>query len=308
LQNNKFEISNYISSKLGSENFDVHDHCTKLYGIELADKIIEKTGPTNLFHCSKNEDSFTLAIDAYSKIKNKIDLSNINNLIFVSETNIYQFPGNSFIFASKTELKEDIFLYDINAGCSGFVDALILAEKLDNNTLIICSETYSKNIKNFDRSVSTLFSDCATVFFYDKSVFKISESFSFIKKNSFKDLNKKHNDSLYMNGAKIFSFVSSNVVKKIIDFCNKYHKKNNFKDLYLHQASALVINFFRSKSELNQFNIPSNINKIGNTVSSSIPMLMLENKVNINNISDNIFICGFGVGLVCTGAILSIKK
>ena len=99
---------------------------------EFTDKIIEKTGPTNLSHCSKNEDSFTLAIDAYSKIKNTIDLSNINNLIFVSETNIYQFPGNSFIFASKTELKEDIFLYDINAGCSGFVDALILAEKLDN--------------------------------------------------------------------------------------------------------------------------------------------------------------------------------
>lgn len=308
MQNKKFEISNYISSKLGSEKFNVLDHCIKLYGRGLAEKIIEKTGPNYLYLCSKYENSLTLALNAFSKIKNKIDTSKIKNLIFVSETNIYQFPGNSFIFASKTDMNDDIFLYDINAGCSGFVDALILAEKLDNNTLIVCSETYSKNSKSFDRSVSTLFSDCSTVFYYDKSVFKISESFSFIKKNSFDDLNKKHNESLYMNGAKIFSFVSSKVLKKIIQFCDKHQKNYNFNDLYLHQASALVGDFIYSKKELSKFNIPSNIKKIGNTVSSSIPMLMLHDREKFKDNPKNLFLCGFGVGLVCAGAILSIKK
>ena len=103
MQNRSFEISNYISSKLGREKFNVFEYCSKEYGKDLAKRIIEKTGPLNLYHCSESEDTLTLAIEAFKKINNKIPLDDIKNLIFVSETNVYQFPGNGFLFASEDE-------------------------------------------------------------------------------------------------------------------------------------------------------------------------------------------------------------
>tara|TARA_B100001063_G_C16766120_1_gene558737 strand:+ start:590 stop:1516 length:927 start_codon:yes stop_codon:yes gene_type:complete len=308
LQNKSFEITNYIGSKLGADKFNVFEYCTKEYGKDLAKRIIEKTGPVNLYHCSESEDTLTLAIEAFIKIKNKIYLDDIKNLIFVSETNVYQFPGNGFLFASKVGMNENISVYDLNAGCTGFVDALILAEKLDHNSLIVCSEAYSKNIQSFDRSVSTLFSDCSTVFFYDKKIFKVCENFSFIKKDTYDDLQKKHGKSMIMNGSKIFSFVSSLVSKKIIEFINLHKQSYDFKTLYLHQASALVLDYFKSKKELTELSIPLNLDKIGNTVSSSIPMLILDDKENINKHFSDIILCGFGVGLACSGVILKINK
>ena len=88
-----------------------------------------------------------------------MSINQINNLIFVTETNNYCFPGNSFLLASKLDLRSKIRLYDLNLGCTGFVEALDLANKLNGNSLIVCAETYSKHIKKFNRSTSSLFSD-----------------------------------------------------------------------------------------------------------------------------------------------------
>jgi 3-oxoacyl-[acyl-carrier-protein] synthase III len=65
-------------------------------------------------------------------------------------------------------LSDEVNIYDLNSGCTGFVDAIKIANKLYGNTLIVCSETYSKNIPYFQRSISTLFSDGASIFLFDK--------------------------------------------------------------------------------------------------------------------------------------------
>jgi 3-oxoacyl-[acyl-carrier-protein] synthase III len=83
----------------------------------------------------------------------------------------------------------------------------------------------------------------------------------------------------------------------------------NINSLYLHQASKVVIDFFNSKEDLKKFRIPSNISIVGNTVSSSIPMLLLHDMENLNKSkSKYFFLCGFGVGLRCSGLVLKINK
>ena len=308
MPNKNFDISNYIGWKLGEKKFDVKKYCIKKYGNDLTKKILEKTGPSKLYHCEKDQNTFTLAKKAWKKLKNKIDTSKVKNLIFISETNLNQFPGNGFLFGSENEFNENLSVFDVNAGCTGFVDGLILAESLKGNSLIVCSETYSKNIHNFDRSTSTLFSDCATVFYYDKKVFKLKKYENFMKKNSYNDLIKKNNNSMFMDGMKVFNFVSSNVIIKLINFLKKNNYNSINESLYLHQASKVVIDFIKSNKLLKQIRIPSNINKIGNTVSSSIPMLLLHDKKKINSSKNRIALCGFGVGLACSIAILEIKK
>ena len=309
MESNQFNICNYLDYELGKEIFDCNQYCKEKFGKYLTKKIIEKTGSKKLFYCGESQDTLSLSLLAWKKIEKKINLNKIENLIYVTETNIYQYPGNGYLFASKTNLKENISIFDLNSGCTGFVEALILAEGLNGDSLIVCSETYSKNIKNFDRSVSTLFSDCSTIFYYQKEIFKVRDSFSIMKKNSYDFLRKKKNESLKMNGLDVFSFVSTYVDQNINNFLKKF--KDNFKieDLYLHQASKVVIEFFKNKREYSSFRIPTNISKIGNTVSSSLPMLLLHDKKNFNLKKKKFyFLCGFGVGLGCTGLILEINK
>ena len=66
----------------------------------------------------------------FLKKNSKFKKENIDNLIFVTETNNFNFTGNSFLFASLINLKSNIKLYDLNSGCTGFVDALDLANSL----------------------------------------------------------------------------------------------------------------------------------------------------------------------------------
>ena len=54
----------------------------------------------------------------------------------------------------------------INSGCTGYVDALYLASKLikkNQDVIIVTSDTYSKYIKDNDRSTKVLFGDAASV-------------------------------------------------------------------------------------------------------------------------------------------------
>ena len=92
-------------------------------------------------------------------------------------------------------------LKDLNSGCTWFVDAISIASKLNGATLIICSETYSKYFKDFDRSISTIFSDCASIFFYENN-FKILKHSTGFERNTHENLIGYDKNKLFMNEAK----------------------------------------------------------------------------------------------------------
>lgn len=288
---------NPIAFTLGSQRFNIKKKLFSKFGTFKAKEIISKTGPTILYKAHRNEDTLTLSIKAFNLLKlNTLDKNNIRNIIFVTETPVKLFPGNGYIFASKTSFQNKINIIDINAGCTGFVDALKIANCFNGNTLIICSETYSKHIQKFDRSVSTLFSDAASVFVFDKKRFNIIKYTSGFEKNTFDDLFCNQDSVLKMKGANVFNFCTSTVLPNL----KKFIRENNVNitKIYIHQGSSLVIDFFRSQFLDNKILIPSNIMKIGNTVSSSIPILMYNDLKNNNLKKGSYFIlCSFGVGL-----------
>lgn len=293
---------------LGKNKINIKKKYQENFSLKLYYKTIKKTGPKNIFYVDENISSLNLASQAFKNLvkKNKnIDKNKIKNLIFVTETNKYNFPGNSFLLGSQLNLNPETKLFDLNAGCTGFVDAIDFANNLKGNSLIVCAETYSKHIRKFDRTTSSLFSDGGSVFNFDKKCLKVLKTFKYFKKNSFDDLCSKEKN-LFMNGGKVYDFVNLEVVKLL----NKILKKNrDIKILFTHQASLTVENLIKSKLKDYNLIIPSNIKKIGNTVSSSIPHLICDylktNKIKKNS---EILLCGFGVGLSVTAAIVRIIK
>lgn len=269
-------------------------------------QIIKKTGPKFLRHAFKNENTLTLAIEAFRKIKNKEEIKKkIKNVIFVTETPVNIFPGNAVMFSSKLNLNENLNLIDLNSGCTGFVDAIKIATNLDGATLIICSETYSKYFKDFNRSISTIFSDCASIFFYQNS-FKIIKQSSGFEKNTHNYLIGYNKNELYMNGSKVYSFVTSKVVPNLENFIAKT-SNHKISKIYIHQASRLVINTFKEKFKSYNIDFPSNLTKYGNTNASTIALLFEDDLRNKKlKKGDKIILCGFGVGLSFSIVLIEI--
>ena len=300
------KINLIFSHKFGSKKIDVKKALQKTFNTKKIAQIINKTGPNFLRHAAEDENTLTLAVDAFKKTKlNNKAKSKIKNLIFVTETPLYAFPGNAVIFSSILNLNKNLNLFDLNAGCTGFVDSIKIASRMKGETLIVCSETYSKYFNKFNRSISTIFSDCASVFLYQKNM-KLIDHISGYEKNSHSSLIGYNKKEINMDGGKVFNFITSTVIPSL----KKFIKKKNIKKInkiYIHQASRVVIETFKEKFNNYGFIFPSNLTKVGNTNASTIP-LMLEEDVKKKKIKkgDRVIMCGFGVGLSFSIALIEI--
>ena len=97
-------MKNFIEISFGSKKIDIEKICKKKFGKEKALSIIDRTGPKYVYICKENEDSLSLAIKAFKKFRKKNTNLSFKNLIFVTENNTRDYPGNSFLFASKCDL------------------------------------------------------------------------------------------------------------------------------------------------------------------------------------------------------------
>ena len=131
-------------------------------------EIFEKTGVKNRHIALPTETSLDLSIKASLKILKKHDRKSIDGVIFCTQTPDFIIPSNSFLIQSKLKLKKDIFNFDFNHACSGYIYSLVFADSLIKNGigkkfLLINADTYSKYIKKEDRSTRALFGDAAAV-------------------------------------------------------------------------------------------------------------------------------------------------
>lgn len=271
-----------------------------------SDKTVRVTGINKRFFSQKDEDSLSLAKKCLIKTKNKYNLNKINFFLVVTQTSPLNFPSLSNILQKNFSIPENAFVLDINLGCSGYVYALKLAESLMltggfKNGIILTVDTYTKFISKKNKSCYPIFSDACTVTILKKNLKKNKFHYHFGSDGSgSKDLYlKKKDKDMFMNGANValFTFkVIPNFVNNFINL-NSYNKKD-FKYFLFHQASKFVCDNINQRLILNKDQIYNNYQKYGNTISSSIPLLLMDlfNKKLLKK-SDQLILCGFGVGL-----------
>jgi len=264
-----------------------------------SDEIFEKTGIKQRFISDHTESSESLALDAIKKISEK-HLSECDLIVSVSNTQKHDFPTIAHFVHSELELKDDIKCIGINAGCTGFVDAIELVYSyfqsgFSSKAIIINSDTYSKFLAN-ERSTRTLFSDGAAVTVVTKDIdgFQIKNKVFSSSASTYHHLIKSEDNgvrTIKMNGPKVLQFAMSYVEKdlsKMID-TSKYDYI-----LFPHQAGKIILETLKRKLPKN-VKVMENYRNYGNLVSASIPNLIKEN-INILE-SKRIILSGFGVGL-----------
>ncbi len=294
-------------------------------------KIALKTGVLNRHIAESNETAFDLSIKAVQKLfdSGQIKKNDIDGIIFCTQSNDYIMPSNSFLIHKYFKFDERVWSFDYNLACSGYVFGLAISRgfletKLANNILLITAETYSKYINPKDRSTRVLFGDgCSasivcneeTNDFFDMILSTSGEKFdtfyipaggSRIPASNLTKVNSNDNsgnvrslEDIYMNGFAVWQFISMKVSEQIISLLEKNDLTINNIDLFIfHQASKLTLDSLIKMLKIENDKVYGNIKNIGNTVSSSIPILLKDALENGKLKSgDLILISGFGVGL-----------
>ena len=281
------------------------------------DRILKASGINNRFISSESENIISLSVKSSKKILKKFPKDKIDFLIFVTQTSHLKLPSIACVLQNKLKLRNNILAFDINMGCSGFVYALNIAQKIIlskecKNGLIICSDTYSKYIKKNNSSCRPIFSDASSSILVGNTNEKSILNFVYGTDGSGAyDLYLEENsNNIYMNGSKVALFSLNRVPKSIKELLVKTNIKINKIDKFVfHQASKFVLDHIYKSLKIKKNQIYENYNKFGNTVSSSIPIALKEaSKFNLIKNNDNIILSGFGVGLSWASVLIKWKK
>ena len=305
-----FSIS-YLAHQLGSNKLTI-SNLKKSHPHWDIKSVLDKTGIKKLYLSSENEDVLNLSIKSCKKTLKNFNKKKIDCVIVVTQTAKKKLPSVSCIIQDNLNLKKNILAFDIGLGCSGFVYGLsVINSLLNSNTvktvLFVCADTYSKFLDDQNRTCRTVFSDAASSCIIQKVKSNKNVKFSFLTDGSGATDLMENNNNIEMKGSNIFHFTTKNIPILFNDILKKNNLvKRNIDHFIFHQASKLVIDKLINVLELDKNKVFKNYNKIGNTVSSSIP-IGLENLKKNKKIKKNqkIMLVGFGVGLSAAASIIN---
>ena len=281
-------ISNYDRGK----KFNITDEFIK-----------EKIGVEQIALKADDENTTDLCLKAYWKLKEKIKISpeEIDILVVVTQNSDYSLPQTSSILHGKLGFKASCASFDISLGCSGFVYGIsiiqsFMATNKMKKGLLFTADPYSKIVDIDDKNTSLLFGDAGAVTLISENpIFVVQDATYGTSGTGYKDLICE-NGVLYMNGRGIVNFATKEVSPDILKLLSRNNLTVKDIDKYLlHQGSKFMVNSLAKRLNLEEEKVMYDIYGYGNTVSSSIPIL-LEKILNDKSIKLALA-SGFGVGL-----------
>lgn len=299
------------------------------------DKIATKVGVHQRHIADEGETSVDMAVKAAEKLffeHPEIDRNDIDFVLLCTQSPDYFLPSSACIIQDKLGLPTSCGAFDFNLGCSGYVYGLAVAKGLiyggiAKNVLLLTAETYNKYLHPRDKGNRTIFGDAATASVISTSGFAGIGNFALgtngagaenliVKtggsrcKEKLDDLsfdengNPHSSDYLYMNGSEIFSFTQKNVpivVRQTLE--NNSLSMDDINMFVFHQANSFMLDFLRKKIKIADEKFYINLKMVGNTVSNSIPIALVDAQ-RANLLHGDVLISGFGVGYSWGGCVL----
>ena len=265
----------------------------------------EKIGFTKLAKKSKKEDTSDLCVKAWKDLQRKTDIHSeeIDCIIVCTQNpDSYGIPHTSAIVHEKLSFSKNCAAFDFSLGCSGYVYGLsIIKSFMESNGffkgLLFTADPYSKVLDKDDKKTATLFGDGATVtLMTQKPIFKLGK-FVFGSDGTKKEgIIIRDDKKLNMNGRAVFTFSVREIPKNILRMLDKNELLIEKIDKFiLHQGSLHIVNSIADGLKVSRGKCPFYAAEYGNTVSSSIPMILYQE---FNNKDLKIAVLsGFGVGL-----------
>jgi len=314
---------------------------TQYFDTESVKEVVDKVGIRERRFADEKTCASDLCYAAAEKLLKdmNIERSEIDLLVFVSQTPDYKMPATSIILQHRLNLPNSTIAFDINMGCSGFIYGLsvvysYMQQKGFRKALLLDGETRSKVYSAKDRNTAFLFGDAGVAALiekdekYGESYFSLNsdgsrehlikiEAGGYRNPSSIETLKEKvidehgnirNDEQAHMNGADVFNFLIREVPKDIKNTLLYAKSELSQIDYFVfHQANNYINNYLGKKLKLDKEKVPMSIEKYGNTSSVSIPLTIvseLKDKIDRNT---KTLLCGFGVGLSWATAIINLN-
>ena len=254
----------------------------------------------------------------------KWDKSEIEAIVFVTQTPDYILPATACIMQDRLGLSRECYATDMSLGCSGWVyglssvAALVASGSIKKALLMV-----GDGKKRVKASKDPLFGYAGTVTAIEYAEGVESMKFHFgtdgsgfdaiitpdggsrnmISTDSFKmeDVEGKplHRMQPRMKGMDVFSFGIRTAPKSVKSLAEHYGFDYLEADWFVfHQANLKMNNMIAKKLNLPAEKVPSSMYHFGNTNGASIPMtIVAELKGKCEDKPTSFVCCGFGVGL-----------
>jgi len=255
----------------------------------------------------------------------------VDALIFVSQTADYRLPATACLLQNRLRLRPGVIAIDVSLGCSGYVHAIWLGSMMiqtgaAKRVLLAVGDASSVLSDPDDRSTVMLFGDAGTATAMEEAddgsndmTFILGADGSggedlIVPKGGARD-NSDHPkfadlppNTLYMNGAEVFTFTLKAVPKLITETVAASGVALDDHDLFLlHQANRFMITHLAKKAKLPSGKVPVNIDRFGNTSSATLPLLMTDLAADdLKARRCRVGLFGFGVGWSWGGVSMNI--
>lgn len=217
--------------------------------------------------------------------------------------------------------------FDLNAACAGFLFALHTAwayieAGIYRNALIAGAEVLSKIVDWTDRGTCILFGDGAGAVYLEKCEEDKGGILGFVQRSDGRRSSvlscvgrqaetpffrqQPLNPYVQMDGREVFSFAVRQVPEVIREALEKAGMGVGDVDLFvLHQANKRIIEAISKRLSADMERFPMNLDKVGNTSSAAIPLLLDElNKSGRITLGMTLVLSGFGAGLTYGACVL----
>ena len=313
---------------------------TEYFPSEEVKEVVDKIGIKERRFVDENTCSSDLCYAATEKLISdlEIDRSEIDVLLFVSQTPDYRMPATSVILQNRLGLSHQTIAFDINLGCSAFIYGLTVAYSYAmqphiRKVLLLDGETRSKVYSPKDRKTAFLFGDGGVAAIIERNPQFGHSYFSLNSDGSRESLikidaggyrlpssvdtvtekvvdeygNIRTDEQGYMRGGDVFNFVIREIpndIKALLLFANKDIQDMDY--YIFHQANNFMNSYLISKLKIDKQKVPSTISKYGNVSSVSVPLTIVSELMDKLEGKKTLLLSAFGVGMTWATGIIAL--
>jgi 3-oxoacyl-[acyl-carrier-protein] synthase-3 len=290
--------------------------------------IMERTGIRERRVAAPDEAMSDLALPASLAALEQAGVkgSDLDLIVVATVTPDMLFPSTGAILADRLGAK-DAAAYDLSAGCTGFVYAVVqahamVASGLADNALVVGGDVLSRVVDWEDRSTCVLFGDGAGAVVLERVSeggflgFELGADGSggqelYIPAGGSRQPASAESVAARqhfakMNGREVFKFASRVLVdsaEKVLHECNV---SVGDVDVYVpHQANVRIIEHARKKLGIPEERTVVNVDRFGNTSSGSIPLALSDAEADGRLVpGEMVLMTGMGAGLTWGSALI----
>lgn len=300
-----------------------HKVLTDSYKEHFGEAVVERfknaTGIESRYISDGTQTTSDLSFAAAEALMKKKGITgdDIDAVVLITQTGDYKIPSTAYVLHKRLGIKKDCLVFDINLGCSGYVNGIyVLAGLIESGTidraLLLVGDSDTNHQITDDTSFTMMFGDASSATIIERGdgvvrgmIRSDGEGFNTlitpVPGARFPGIFKAEEAGLEkkMDGDDVFLFTITKVPRLFKEFYKTFECDESDFDYYvLHQANLMIVNQIAKKLKLPAEKVPISLKEYGNTDGASVPVGIVDLcSKNNQDRTLRLITSGFGIGL-----------